>query len=69
LQSITNAADAGNSVGLPARFSLILTVAKPAPLKDRAPYLYETLTHIVSGVNVRSQRVGIDLWSPVRDLN
>jgi hypothetical protein len=34
----------------------MLTVAEFAPLKDRDPYLYETLTRVVSAVNVTSQR-------------
>ena len=38
----------------------MLTVAQLAPLKDRDPYLYETLTKIVSAVNATSQRVGVD---------
>jgi hypothetical protein len=38
----------------------MLTVAQLAPLKDRDPYLYETLTRIVSAVNSTSQRAGVD---------
>src|ERR1700736_4655524 len=38
----------------------MLTVAQLAPLKDRDPYLYETLTRIVSAVNATSQRAGVD---------
>ena len=38
----------------------MLTVAQLAPLKDRDPYLYETLTKIVSAVNATSQRAGVD---------
>ena len=38
----------------------MLTVAQLAPLKDRDPYLYETLTRIVSAVNSTSQRSGVD---------
>src|SRR5258708_2106391 len=38
----------------------MLTVAQLAPLKDRDPYLYETLTRIVSAVNAASQRAGVD---------
>ena len=38
----------------------MLTVAQLAPLKDRDPYLYETLTKIVSAVNSASQAAGVD---------
>jgi hypothetical protein len=38
----------------------MLTVAQLAPLRDRDPYLYETLTKIVSAVNATSQRAGVD---------
>src|ERR1700687_4463955 len=38
----------------------MLTVAQLAPLKDRAQYLYETLTRIVAAVNAPSQRAGVD---------
>ena len=38
----------------------MLTVAQLAPLKDRDPYLYETLVKIVSTVNSTSQRAGVD---------
>src|SRR5260370_539483 len=38
----------------------MLTVAKTAPLKDRDPSLYETLTRIVAAVNAPSQRAGVD---------
>jgi hypothetical protein len=38
----------------------MLTVSQLAPLKDRDPYLYETLTRIVSAVNATSQRAGVD---------
>jgi hypothetical protein len=38
----------------------MLTIAQLAPLKDRDPYLYETLTRIVSAVNATSQRAGVD---------
>jgi hypothetical protein len=38
----------------------MLTVAQLAPLKDRDPYLYETLTKIVSALNATSQRAGVD---------
>src|ERR1700719_348717 len=38
----------------------MLTVAQLTRVKDRAPYLYETLTRIVSAVNATSQRAGVD---------
>src|SRR5256714_9669540 len=42
----------------------MLTVAQLAPLKDRDPYLYETLTKIVSALNATSQRSGVDPSTP-----
>src|SRR5437016_3590416 len=42
----------------------MLTVAQLAPLKDRDPYLYETLVKIVSSVNATSQRAGGDPNTP-----
>src|SRR5712691_10203244 len=42
----------------------MLTVAQLAPLKDRDPYLYETLVKIVSSVNATSQRAGVDPSTP-----
>ena len=42
----------------------MLTIAQLAPLKDRDPYLYETLTRIVSAVNATSQRAGVDPSAP-----
>ncbi len=42
----------------------MLTVAQLAPLKDRDPYLYETLTKIVASVNATSQRAGVDPNTP-----
>jgi hypothetical protein len=42
----------------------MLTVAQLAPLKDRDPYLYETLTKIVSAVNATSVRAGVDPATP-----
>src|ERR1700722_6424330 len=42
----------------------MLTVAQLAPLKDRDPYLYETLTKVVSAVNATSQRAGVDSSTP-----
>ena len=53
----------------------MLTVAQLAPLKDRDPYLYETLTRIVSAVNATSQRAGVDpsvpapAPSPIASIN
>src|SRR5947208_4355356 len=38
----------------------MLTVAQLAPIKDRDPYLYETLSKIVSAVNATSVRSGVD---------
>jgi len=42
----------------------MLTIAQIAPLKDRDPYLYETLTKIVSAVNAASQSAGVDSSTP-----
>jgi hypothetical protein len=42
----------------------MLTVAQLAPIKDRDPYLYETLVKIVSSVNATSQRAGVDPSTP-----
>ncbi|GAC1626555.1 MAG: hypothetical protein PVS2B2_10300 [Candidatus Acidiferrum sp.] len=42
----------------------MLTVAQLAPLKDRDPYLYETLAKIVSALNATGQRAGIDPVTP-----
>ncbi|HXL23032.1 MAG TPA: hypothetical protein VOA78_11240 [Candidatus Dormibacteraeota bacterium] len=42
----------------------MLTVSQLAPLKDRDPYLYETLVKIVSAVNATSQRSGVDPSTP-----
>jgi hypothetical protein len=42
----------------------MLTVAQIAPLKDRDPYLYETLTKIVAAVNAASQSAGVDSSTP-----
>jgi hypothetical protein len=42
----------------------MLTVAQLAPLKQRDPYLYETLTKIVTAVNSTSQRAGVDPATP-----
>jgi len=42
----------------------MLTVAQLAPLKDRDPYLYETLTKIVSAVNATSTNAGVDPATP-----
>jgi len=42
----------------------VLTVAQLAPIKDRDPYLYETLSKIVSAVNASSARSGVDPATP-----
>lgn len=42
----------------------MLTVAQLAPLKSRDPYLYETLSKIVSAVNAGSQSSGVDPANP-----
>lgn len=42
----------------------MLTVAQLAPLKDRDPYLYETLVKVVAAVNATSKRAGVDLSTP-----
>lgn len=42
----------------------MLTVAQLAPLKSKDPYLYETLTKIVSAVNATSQNAGVDPATP-----
>jgi|SRR5689334_13988783 len=42
----------------------MLTVAQLAPIKDRDPYLYETLVKIVSALNSTSQRAGVDPSTP-----
>jgi hypothetical protein len=42
----------------------VLTVSQLAPLKDRDPYLYETLSKIVSAVNATSQHAGVDPSTP-----
>lgn len=42
----------------------MLTIAQIAPLKNRDPYLYETLAQIVSAVNSTSQRAGVDSSTP-----
>ena len=42
----------------------MLTVAQLAPMKDRDPYLYETLVKIVSAVNAASQQAGVDPATP-----
>src|SRR5882724_6079596 len=42
----------------------MLTVAQLAPIKDRDPYLYETLSKIVSAVNASSARSGVDPATP-----
>ena len=42
----------------------MLTVSQLAPLKARDPYLYETLTKIVSAVNAASASAGVDPATP-----
>lgn len=42
----------------------MLTVAQLAPIKERDPYLYETLTKIVSAVNATSANAGVDPANP-----
>ena len=42
----------------------MLTVSQLAPLKDRDPYLYETLSRIVSALNATSQHAGVDPATP-----
>jgi hypothetical protein len=42
----------------------MLTVSQLAPIKDRDPYLYETLAKIVSAVNATSVRSGVDPATP-----
>ena len=42
----------------------MLTVAQLAPLKNRDPYLYETLAKVVSAVNAASQNAGVDPSTP-----
>src|SRR5213082_1610042 len=42
----------------------MLTVAQLASLKDRDPYLYETLVKIVAAVNATSRRAGVDPNTP-----
>jgi hypothetical protein len=42
----------------------VLTVAQLAPIKDRDPYLYETLVKIVGAVNATSKNAGVDPATP-----
>ena len=42
----------------------MLTVAQLAPVKERDPYLYETLVKIVGAVNAASQNAGVDPATP-----
>src|ERR1700687_181555 len=42
----------------------MLTVAQLAPVKERDPYLYETLVKIVQAVNAASQNAGVDPSTP-----
>jgi hypothetical protein len=39
-------------------------VAQLAPLKDRDPYLYETMLKVVAAVNATSQQAGVDPATP-----
>jgi hypothetical protein len=43
----------------------MLTIAQLAPLKNRDPYLYETLTKIIAAVNATGQRAGVDPSKPL----
>lgn len=43
----------------------MLTVAQLAPMKDRDPYLYETLVKIVSALNAASANAGVDPANPL----
>jgi hypothetical protein len=43
----------------------MLTVAQLAPIKNRDPYLYETLTKIVAAVNATGLRAGVDPSKPL----
>jgi len=43
----------------------MLTIAQLAPLKERDPYLYETLTKLVAAVNATGQRAGLDPGQPL----
>jgi hypothetical protein len=42
----------------------VLTIAQLAPVKDKDPYLYETLVKIVGAVNATSQNAGVDPSTP-----
>jgi hypothetical protein len=42
----------------------VLTIAQLAPVKDKDPYLYETLVKIVGAVNAASQNAGVDPSTP-----
>ena len=42
----------------------MLTVTQLAPVKERDPYLYETLVKIVQAVNAASQNAGVDPSTP-----
>lgn len=42
----------------------MLTISQLAPIRDRDPYLYETLTKIVSAVNATGQSAGVDSSTP-----
>ncbi len=42
----------------------MLNIAQLAPIKDRDPYLYESLTKIVSAVNALGTKAGLDPQAP-----
>ncbi len=42
----------------------MLNIAQLAPIKDRDPYLYESLTKIVSAVNALGNKAGLDAQAP-----
>src|SRR5712691_5532720 len=42
----------------------MLNIAQLAPIKDRDPYLYESLTKIVSAVNALGNKAGLDARAP-----
>ena len=45
----------------------MLNIAQLAPIKDRDPYLYESLTKIVSAVNALGNKAGLDAQAPAAD--
>ncbi len=42
----------------------MLTISQLAPLKTESPYLYETLSKLISAVNATSQHAGVDSVTP-----